>query len=379
MTPNWKVIAAAAVFLCGAFSAALAASDFPDAPSTYVYDPSWPKPLPNDWILQGVSGMYADDDGLIWVLNRPRDITAAESGAASDPPEAECCTAPPSVLAFDAEGNLVHAWGIPDSVPGWPAREHTIFVTGDGVVWIGGSQPGDSLLRFTREGEFLGDFGHRGPRGNPDEMQPNNQETNNLLRGVAAAALDEAARELYIADGYLNRRLIVLDLDTGDFKRGWGAYGTPISEIGNDPLPPYDPEAPPARTFRNPVHCVRISDDGLVYVCDRANNRIQVFTKEGEFLHEFFVARNTLRGGSAGSIEFSTDPDQRYLFVADITNNVVWQLNRGDGAIAGKIGHHGRQGGMFHFIHVTAMDSMGNLYTGEVAEGKRVQKFTPAQ
>ena len=155
---------------------------------------------------------------------------------------------------------------------------------------------------------------------------------------------------------------------------GWGAYGKPLAEIDNNPQPAHDPKGMPAKDFKSPVHCVRISKDGLVYVCDRAGDRIQVFTKEGKYLKEFFIANETLRGGSAGSVDFSADPGQKYIFVADIVNNVVWELERGTGKVVAKIGH---QGGMFHFVHVAFMDSKGNLYTGEVDSRKRVQKFTP--
>ncbi len=196
-------------------------------------------------------------------------------------------------------------------------------------------------------------------------------------RNVAAATLDEDAHEVYIADGYLNRRVLVYDWDTSKFKRGWGAYGKALAEIDNNPQPAHDPEGPPAKDFKSPVHCVRIAKDGLVYVCDRAGDRIQVFTKEGKFLKEFFIVNETLRGGSAGSVDFSADPGQKYIFVADIVNNVVWELERDTGKVVAKIGHHGHQGGMFHFVHVAFMDSKGNLYTGEVDSGKRVQKFTP--
>jgi 6-phosphogluconolactonase (cycloisomerase 2 family) len=181
---------------------------------------------------------------------------------------------------------------------------------------------------------------------------------------------------MYIADGYLNKRLIVLDSETGTFKRGWGAYGISLSEISNDPLPPRAPGAQPEKQFREPVHCVRISKDGLVYVCDRGGDRIQVFTKQGKFVKEFPVAINS-GSGTVGSISFSPDPQQKYIFVPDMMNSVVWILNRNDGSVAGRIGHSGHEPGQFHTLHVATMDSQGNLYTGEVTSGKRIQKFVP--
>jgi len=199
-----------------------------------------------------------------------------------------------------------------------------------------------------------------------------------LLRGVAAATLDEDAHELYVADGYLNKRVLVFNSDTGAFKRGWGAYGKPLSEIPNDGYPNVGHEGdPPAKDFKSPVHCVRVSKDGLVYVCDRGGNRVQVFTKDGKFQKEFFVARNTGMRGTVGSVDFSPDPAQKYIFIADIMNMTVWELDRQTGKVVQRIGRFGREGGAFSFLHVAAMDSKGNLYAGEVAVGRRVQKFSP--
>ena len=196
------------------------------------------------------------------------------------------------------------------------------------------------------------------------------------MRGVAGAELDEDAHELYIADGYLNKRLIVLDSESGAFKRGWGAYGISLSEISNDPLPPRAPGALPEKQFGEPVHCVRISKDGLVYVCDRGGDTIQVFTKQGKFVKEFPVANNS-GSGTVGSISFSPDPQQKYIFVPDTMNSVVWILNRNDGSVAGRIGHSGYEPGQFHTLHIATMDSQGYLHTGEVTAGKRIQRFVP--
>ena len=236
------------------------------------------------------------------------------------------------------------------------------------------------MLKFTHDGKLISDFGHRGPK-LPDstplsQQKLDNQQTDLLLRGVASAELDEGAHELYIGDGYLNKRVIVYDSDTGAFKRGWGAFGVPLAQVDNDPPPPHDPSGPPAKQFHE-VHCVHIARDGLVYVCDRHEDRVQVFTKQGKFLKEFPVATETLGNGSAGSLAFSSDPRQKHIFVTDMMNNVVWILNRSDGAIAGKIGFPGYQGGAFHSVHVIATDSHGNVYTGEVGAAPRLQKFVP--
>src|ERR1700730_9857788 len=349
----------------------------------YKYDSNWPKQLPNNWTFGGITGMFVDLDDHIWVLNRPRDIDKTDNFAMLKPPTAECCFPAPAVLEFNNEGDLLKSWGGPGYAPGWPNSEHTIFVDKARNVWIAGASAGDTLLKFTSDGKFISDFGHRGPKlaegQTAQQQKQDNQQTNLLLRGVAGATLDENAHEIYIADGYLNKRVIVFDTETGAFKRGWGAYGIPLSEIDNNPQPPHDPKGPPAAQYKSPVHCVRISNDGLLYVCDRGGDRIQVFTKQGRFLKEFFIANETLRGGAAGSVDFSPDPEQKYIFVADIVNNVVWELERDTGKIVDKIGHHGPAGGQFHFVHVATMDSKGNLYTGEVDSGKRVQKFVPVR
>ena len=368
---------AVALGLCGASYMASGQSPTSGGPPKYKYDPTWPKELPNKWTFEGITGMFVDQHDVIWVLNRPRDFDDKENMAAVNPPAGECCMAPPAVMAFNVNGDLLHAWGVPNSVPGWPRSEHTIFTDRAGNVYIGGAQAGDGLMKFSADGKFIADFGHRGPAIEGGQQKQDNQQTDLLLRGVAAATLDEDAHELYIADGYLNRRVMVFDSDAGKFKRGWGAYGKALAEIDNNPQPPHDPKGAPAPQFKSPVHCVRIANDGLVYVCDRGGDRIQVFTKQGKFLKEFFIANETLRGGSAGSVDFSPDPDQKYIFVADIVNNVVWELERETGRIVDKIGHHGHAGGQFHFLHVATMDSKGNLYTGEVDSGKRVQKFVP--
>jgi len=335
--------------------------------------------LPINWTIQAVTGIFADKNDHIWVLNRPRDLDKTENFAMLTPPTAECCVPPPAVLEFDIEGNLLKSWGVPGSVPGWPGSEHTIFTDKEGNVWIGGSSAGDTLMKFTADGKFISEFGHRGPAvagGDNAQQKQDNQQTSLLLRGVAAAQLDEDAHDLYIADGYLNKRVIVFDSETGAFKRGWGAYGIPLSEINNDPLPPRAPGDPLAKQFREPVHCVRISNDGLVYVCDRGGDRIQVFTKQGKFLKEFPVSNNS-GSGTVGSISFSPDAQQKYIYVPDMMDSVVWILNRNDGSVAGRIGHSGHGPGQFHGLHVATMDSQGNLYTGEVTTGKRIQKFVP--
>ena len=366
-------------------------------PPAYQVDPFWPKPLPNKWIMQQVPTLVVDNQDHIWVFNRSTGIRPDENGASTTPPRTDCCIAGPSVLEFDTEGNLLNAWGGPGYVPNWP-REQTIAVDGDGYVWISGTRPGSSILKFTRDGKLLWDFGRRPPPvpegQTPPPLVENNQQTDILISGTAGFDFDDEARELYVADTeFINKRILVFDMDTGEFKRGWGGKGQPLSEISNERVPPYDTSGPPPDIDDFVVlHCIHLSRDGLVYVCDRGNNRVQVFTKQGEFVTQFWIHPSTpARGSECGgpgndmygpcgtvyNLAFSADPEQTYVFVADGANNKVWIVDRRSGETVGSIGDNGRMAGMFHFIDGVATDSMGNIYTGEVETGKRIQKFVP--
>jgi DNA-binding beta-propeller fold protein YncE len=189
---------------------------------------------------------------------------------------------------------------------------------------------------------------------------------------VAKIFVDPAANEAYISDGYGNRRVVVIDADTGKFKRYWGAYGNKPDDTR---LPAYDPSAPPAQQFRNPVHCAELSTDGLLYVCDRPNDRIQVFKADGTFVNEVFIAPKTLGDGSVWDIAFSRDGEQRFLFVADGKNEKIYIIERTSMKILTAFGDGGRQPGQFFGVHSIATDSKGNIYTTETYEGKRLQKF----
>jgi hypothetical protein len=337
------------------------------APPRYKVDPFWPKQLPDNWIVGQIGGMSVDSENHIWVLQRPGSDTPDEISAdPSSPRHAMCCFQAPPVLEFDTEGNLLKSWGGPGRGYDWPSVEHGIYVDRAGNVWIGGNGPSDrQVLKFTSDGKFLNQIGH-------PSKEPANSANTRLLGRPAGLEIDESAHELYISDGYMNKRVIVFDTDTLAFKRMWGGYGN----VPNDTDPgPYKGNAPIDQQFRSPVHCVHISNDGLVYVCDRANDRVQIFTKQGKFLKEFFVRPETLEPGTVCDIVFSHDPGQEYILVADDTNNVVWTLRRSDGTVLGMFGHNGRNAGQFHAIHQLVSDSAGNLYEGEVETGKRIQKF----
>jgi hypothetical protein len=200
-----------------------------------------------------------------------------------------------------------------------------------------------------------------------------------IVGNIEEIRIDEPARELYATDSYLGGRVMVFDLATLAFKRGWGAYGKPLSEIStNEKDRAYTPGGPMPKEFRGHL-TLNISSDGLVYAADRNANRIQVTTKEGKFIKEFVLAPTTAEGGSTGGVAFSRDKAQRFLFISDITNNHIWFLNREDGQVVGKMGSMGQNGGQFFGLHMIAVDSKGNIYTGEVFNGERVQRFVPVK
>jgi DNA-binding beta-propeller fold protein YncE len=325
-------------------------------------EPFWPKPLPDNWILGQVSGIAVDRADNIWVIHRPATLLDDEKGAEKNPPETICCKPAPPVLKFDQEGNLLASWG---PVSGhWVKNEHGIHIDRDGNVWLGGNNDGDQILKFTPDGKFLQQIGKDdGTKGSLSQTR---------LGRPAHMMTDEAAGEIYVADGYGNHRVIVFDLNTGAFKRMWGAYGKPPSD---EKMSPYRPGAAPSAQFSNPVHCVRIANDGLVYVCDRANDRIQVFRKDGTFVKEFRVSTATLQNGSVWDLVLSEDNAQKFIFVADGANGNIVTLDRETGRELAKWGRTGRQPGQFKWVHNLAIDSKGNLYTAEVGYGRRVQKF----
>ena len=344
--------------------AAAPAGDGPMAPMFEV-DPFWPKPLPNHWLLGSTIGVGVDSRDHVWIVHRG-NLGNNEMPAALDPPQADdCCSAAPPVLEFDPEGNLVGHWGGPGDGYTWPNSNHGIVVDHMDNVWIGGNGAGDShVLKFTRSGEFLLEVGVPGR-----DVDSNSQDS---FSRVAKLMFDAAANEMYLADGYGNRRVAIIDADTGELKRYWGAYGNVPND---DPLPRYDPNGEPAQQFRSPVHCVNPTPDGLVYVCDRAGDRIQVFQKDGTYVDEIFVEQNTLGAGSVWDLAFSSDPDQAYIYLADGMNERVHVIRREGLEYLYNFGDGGRYPGQFFGAHSIATDSQGNIYTTETYEGKRVQKF----
>jgi hypothetical protein len=380
-----RFLAAAMVLL--AASCVAEAQRGATAPPHYVNDPSWPKPFPHHWVIGQIGGLVVDRHDHIWVLQRALPYAVDEHGAKHPLALAERM---PAVLEFDPAGRILRSWGRQGYVPDWPRSEHALWVDEAGNVWIGGNAPGDrQVLKFTGDGQQLLEIGH-------PTLAPRDNADTSMLGEPAGIEVDSAAHEVYIADGYLNSRIVVYDSDTGKFKRGWGAYGIALREIPNPPEPTgeaassvghyvregpdYVPGEPPEPQFRTPVHCVHRSTKGYLYVCDRRNDRIQVFDRQGKFVQEIMVHRDTQDNGSVWALNFSRDPRQEYLLVADGVNQRIWVLRRRDGVEVSSFG-----AGYLHSVHQAGLDSNGNYYSGDVGgdegreggagNGKSIQKF----
>jgi DNA-binding beta-propeller fold protein YncE len=353
----------------------------------FEVDPLWPKPLPNHWVLGQTVGVSVDAQDHVWIIHRKGSLEAGEVHATTVPPIAQCCAPAPDVLEFDPAGNLVNYWGGPGKGYDWPYSNHGITVDYKGNVWIGGNGTGpesaqgaqngqdaevggvarssdDFILKFTRTGQFLMQIGK------PYLSKGSNDTAN--LRLAAKVFVDPKTNEAYVSDGYGNHRVIVFDADTGAYKRHWGAYGNKPNDVNPGP---YKANQVPAQQFRNPVHCVVLAHDDLLYVCDRANDRIQVFRPDGTFVREAFVETQTLGSGSVWDIALSRDPDQRFVYVSDGENRKVHILDRKTLEVLTSFGDGGQQPGQFYGNHNIATDSKGNIYITETYRGQRVQKF----
>jgi NHL repeat len=418
------------------------------APS-FVVDAGWPKPLPNNWIIGDIGGLYVDQHDHIWVYHRPRSLDSSDSGAQGEAGKdakgnpisamghprrygqlSGCCIPAPSVLEFDKDGTLVQAWGGPGDAGFlekkcrpedgcvWPAREHGIYVDHNDFVYVAGNGQavnfhgqfpwapnfGDDshVLKFKKDGTFVYQIGKAGSKG------PNSNDTNGGVNGTpqpympADMTVDPKTNLLYIADGYGNRRVLIVNAATGKYVGHFGAYGqNPVEGEGGgrganlgEGVGPWAADFRKGEMkpnfFRSPLHCAKLSNDGFLYVCDRGNNRVQVFKasdvgkpcqnptgEEGKcgFVGEIHVAPQTA-SGTSGTVNFSTDPEQSCLYIADLANDTVYEINRKNLQEIDRFGTGGRQIGQFHWPHVVSVDSEGNVYTGEVDGAARVQKFT---
>jgi DNA-binding beta-propeller fold protein YncE len=331
----------------------------------FEVDPMWPKPLPNGWYIGQTIGVWVDNQDHVWIIHRNDSLDPIEAAADQNPPTGECCKKAPPIIEFDQAGNVVHAWGGPGQGYDWPDSNHGIYADTKGFIWIGGNGGTDGLvLKFTRDGKFVKQFGKKG-------VKADSNATDHFFQ-VAKVFVDEKNNEVYVADGYGNKRVVVMDADTGQFKRYWGAYG---NKPDDKDLGRYNPNAPLAQQFRNPVHCADLSNDGFVYVCDRVNDRMQVFTREGKFVKEQQYQKDSLGDGSVWDIAFSKDPEQKYLFMSDGRNSKIRVIDRQSLQELYNFGEGGHYPGQFYSIHSIAIDSKGNLYTTETYQGRRVQKF----
>ena len=333
---------------------------------SFEVDPSWPLEMPNKWIMGSVTAVSVDASDHVWVTHLPETLTPEETSAVQDPPLGTCCVPAPVVIEFDAEGNVVQGWGDPatQDVSEFPRNAHGLFVDHNDFVWVG-TYRHHRVMKFTRSGELVMTLGEY-------DVNAGSNDTD-LLGGPAGIWVDPANNEVYIADGYRNRRVIVFDGETGAYLRHWGAYG----EAPDDDYDfgDRDPDGPPPREFST-VHGLMGSADGHIYVADRRGNRIQVFQQDGTFVSEKIIAPLTRASGSAFVVGLSPDAEQQWLYLADGTNHKVWILRRADMEVVGEFGRGGRQVGQFLRPHGMSVDSRGNIYVGEASTGRRVQKFS---
>ena len=376
----------------------------------YLYDPGWPKPLPNKWKIGGITGLAVDKNDDVWVLNRPNDLTDIELHAELTPPAADCCVRPPSMIHVSKNGDVIGSFDAPQG--------HGMDVDSQGFVYIGQDtvrkydpKTGKVVAEIARvpETEGGGPPGGRGAeprvpgRGGPRpglwipwawrrqfrrRCRTRRERaafrakypatTPMIVGGIEEIRIDEPNNDIYVADSYLGGRVMVFDFKTLAFKRGWGAYGRPLSEVStNDADRAYTPGGPMPKEFRGHL-TINVSNDGFVYAADRNANRIHVTTREGKFLKEFKLAEQTGVGGATGGVGFSQDKQQKFLYISDLTNNHVYFLDRESGKEVGRMGSMGESGGSFWGLHMIAVDSKGNIYTGEVFAGQRIQRFVPA-
>jgi DNA-binding beta-propeller fold protein YncE len=334
----------------------------------FEVDPLWPKPMPNGWYLGTTIGVFVDQNDHIWIVHRPDSVDNVEAAAGQNPPTGACCNAAPPILEFDQQGNVLRHWGGSDG-PGyqWPGSNHGLNFDNKGNIWIGGNGGDDGhVLKFTQDGKFVAQFGKKG-------VMRNSLAKDHFFQ-VAKTFFHAPTNEVFVADGYGNRRVAVIDAETGAMKRFWGAYGRPPDDKAALEQGAYDPAAT-YQHFRGPVHCADVSNDGFVYVCDRTSNRLQVFRVDGTYVNEVYTQRDSRADGSVWEVAFSRDAAQKYLYIADGRNQQVRIFDRLKLEELTTFGEGGRYPGQFYGLHSIATDSKGNLYTTETYEGRKFQRF----
>jgi DNA-binding beta-propeller fold protein YncE len=376
MTRRAWAVGAALTLLVGIGAAAAVRQNTTNSPASgqvpmFEPDPLWTEALPNKWTTGAVGGVAVDKHDNVWVFHRPGTIPDGEKALAFDPPRAECCLPAPSLLEFSPDGRLLQAWGGPGQGYDWFASEHGVFIDQQDNVWLSGSAKQDNhILKLTTKGKLILQIGR------PGQNRGSNDTEN--VGGPASLWVHPKTNELFVADGYFNHRVVVFDAETGKYKRHWGAYGKPPVDDYKFPPRAQLIVGPPASQFHNPVHGVLVTNDDLVYVADRTNNRLQVFRLDGTFIKEVFITRNTLQNeGTVYTFAVSPDPQQRFLYVVDGSNKAIRVLNRQTlevvSSIGGHAGHNARE--FFHVHSLAGADSKGNLYLGEVNDGMRYYKY----
>jgi DNA-binding beta-propeller fold protein YncE len=360
------LLAAAAIVALDPRPAGQSAPPSARAVPSFKVDPSWPLEMPNKWILGAVTGVFVDARQHVWVTHLPETLTEEETSVEQQPPIGTCCVAAPTVIEFDQQGKVVQGWGqgSKEDPAGWPRNPHGIFVDHNDFVWTG-THLHHRAMKFTRDGKLVMTIGQY------DKNAGSNDTT--LLGGPAGIWVDPNTNEVFIGDGYRNRRVVVFEGATGKYLRHWGAYGEQPDDTER-----FDPKTMVTGALPkqfSTVHGITGSKDGKIYVADRRGNRIQVFDQAGKFVTEKIVAPATLSSGSAFVVVLSPDAQQQWLYLADGTNHKVWILRRSDLEIVGEFGRGGRQVGQFLRPHGMSIDSQGNLYVGEASTGRRVQKF----
>jgi DNA-binding beta-propeller fold protein YncE len=366
-----------------AASQIISASASPNRVPQFSVDPTWPT-FPDTWLIGQVSGLAVDKQDNIWLLQRPNSLSRIDLGLAQSPPTALCCEPAPHVIQLSPQGKVMTAWGGPEITPTidgqnqWPALVHGLHVDDKNTIWLGGNGSGDhQVLNFTATGKFIQAIGQRGKTGG--------NHSQGYLGNPADIATDNTTNKVLIADGYVNKRIVAFDADDHHFDQYWGAYGADpdtATRQGDFDVSQATANAATnsteANTFGDIIHCVTQSSDGRIYVCDRKNNRLQVFRFDAagkiQFERNLIIAGDTGGVGSATDVAFS--PDNKYLYVADMMNGRIWILWHDTYEILGSFGRPGRYPGQFTWLHSVVTDSLGNIYTSEVNTGRRVQKFT---
>jgi hypothetical protein len=323
----------------------------------FEVDPSWPK-VPAKWKLGDISSIAIDAQGNAWVLHRPRTLKPDQAPMAAPP-----------IIVFDPAGNFIKAWGGAGSGYEWVEQEHGIHIDYKGFVWLGGNycaglnRPGlkpvadDQLLKFTQDGKLVMQIGG-------SNQSKGNSDTKNVHR-AADAWVHPQTNEVFVADGYGNHRVIIFDADTGAFKRMWGAFANqPVDDDHCETVTPKSfPDGPGPQNFST-VHAIRVAKDGTVYVADRENRRVQMFTNDGKFVKQLVKTSTPF----ARNLALSPDPEEQFLYVGNGKDIVV--VDRKTLEVVGSVQGPGMLGGG----HLIATDAKGNLYVA--ATGNGMQKLT---